>query len=442
MSVPADQAVPQQSTGSKLADLFGNVNRPALNSFVATSQARNGLVSAQTQDALIKAQQAQESQDAYTRLPQELVDANPGMKQSDALLTRDILVHLAGGDPVNAGKFVAQMKLMYGNPGEQTAGQQGFEGKIAPPVATPPVSQTPAAPPGGSALGPVTVSPMGQAQIGNLNATAGLHQAQADNPAAFHSGSGLALSPQEQAALNQATQDQRIDPRVLNSRNAKIYAQMELANPGQTNFNRLHADAALQSNSTFQQRAMSVDMLPGLLQNVTSLGKKLNDGTGYNDLKTVGTMQQWMNGQTNDPAYTEYMTARNDTLMRLANVMRGVGMSDKAHTAEVEAMAPTLSPAALDAWFKGQMSVVNPLLQRQNRITHLGEPGQGTAPLSAPPSGPASASTLALGDRIPTPEGAAPAPTAGPVHIAGDADYNALPKGTVYIGPDGIPRTK
>ena len=66
MSVPADQAVPQQSTGSKLADLFGNVNRPALNSFVATSQARNGLVSAQTQDALIKAQQAQESQDAYT----------------------------------------------------------------------------------------------------------------------------------------------------------------------------------------------------------------------------------------------------------------------------------------------------------------------------------------------------------------------------------------
>ena len=117
-------------------------------------------------------------------------------------------------------------------------------------------------------------------------------------------------------------------------------------------------------------------------------------------------------------------------------------MSDKAHMAEVEAMAPTLSPAALDAWFKGQMSVVNPLLQRQNRITHLGEPGQGTAPLSAPPSGPASASTLALGDRIPTPEGAAPAPTAGPVHIAGDADYNALPKGTVYIGPDGIPRTK
>jgi hypothetical protein len=66
--------------------------------------------------------------------------------------------------------------------------------------------------------------------------------------------------------------------------------------------------------------------------------------------------------------------------------MRGVGMSDQAHTAEVQAMAPTLSPAALDAWFKGQMSVVKPLLERQNRITHLGETGQGTAPLAAPPN--------------------------------------------------------
>ena len=161
---------------------------------------------------------------------------------------------------------------------------------------------------------------------------------------------------------------------------------MELQTPGM-NFNRLHADAALQANNTFQQRAMSVDMLPGLLSNVTSLGKKLNGGTGYNDLKTVGQMQAWQNGQINDPDYTEYMTARNDTLLRLASVMRGTGMSDQAHTAEVQAMAPTLSPAALDAWLKGQMSVVNPLLERQNRITHLGEAGQGTAPLA--PTGPA-----------------------------------------------------
>lgn len=168
-----------QSAGSGLADLFGNVNRPALNSFVATSQARNGLVSAQTQDALIKAQQAQESQDAYTRLPQELVDANPGMKQSDALLTRDILVHLAGGDPVNAGKFVAQMKLMYGNPAEQTAGQQGFEGKIAPPVATPANFQAPAAPPGGAALGPIQQSPQGAAATADTESQTALHNAQA-----------------------------------------------------------------------------------------------------------------------------------------------------------------------------------------------------------------------------------------------------------------------
>jgi hypothetical protein len=60
-------------------------------------------------------------------------------------------------------------------------------------------------------------------------------------------------------------------------------------------------------------------------------------------------------------------------------------------------MSPTLAPYALDAWFKGQMSVVTPLLERQNRITHLGEPGQGTPSVAAPspqPSVPSNAGGL------------------------------------------------
>ena len=183
-----------QTAGGGLADLLGGVNRPALNTFVATSQARNGLVSAQTQDALIKAQQSQEEMSAHADLPGQIQAAVPGIKGSEATLMANIMSHIAGGAQ-GAAKFVAQMKLMYGDPAEQTAGQQGFEGKIAPPIATPSVSQTPVAPPGGSALGPVTVSPLGQAQIGNLNATAGLHQAQATNPSAFHPGQAP-LDPQ------------------------------------------------------------------------------------------------------------------------------------------------------------------------------------------------------------------------------------------------------
>ncbi len=410
------------STGQGLADLFGGVNRPQLNSFVATSQARNGLVSAQTQDAMIKAAQAQEAMEARGRIHADLV--SNGAPESEAQLMTDAMVGSANNDPVTAMKLLQQAKLMYGGPQSQVQGQQGFEGKIAGPVAQPVDSMMPVnASAQGSALGPTVVSPTGQADIGAKNAQAGAANALAGlnthkniDPAAFRAQTFGQTSPDGQAALTQAVAEGRLDPTRLNARSAPILAQIELGAPG-TNFNRLHADAALQANSTFQQRAMSVDMLPGLLSNVTSLGKKLNGGTGYNDLKAVGTMQQWMNGQVNDPDYTEYMTARNDTLLRLAGVMRGVGMSDQAHTAEVQAMAPTLSPAGLDAWLKGQMSVVTPMLQRQNRITHLGEAGQGTAPLVpagpaaspvAPPAGPPP-----LGSTVPTP-GGGPTPGALP----------------------------
>jgi hypothetical protein len=301
------------------------------------------------------------------------------------------LIGALGGSSETAVKALGLLKAGNGNPQQQVSGFQQYTGEPVKPLAVPNTYEQPVAPPGGSAYGPPQQSPEGVAQVGAQNAIASLNTHKDTNPSDFRAAAFGATSPEGQAALTQAVSEGRLDPMRINSRTAPILSQMELASPGTTNFNRLHADATLQANTTFQQRAMSVDMLPGLLQNVTSLGKKLNGGTGYNDLKSVGVMQQWLNGQTNDPDYTEYMAARNDAMLRLASVMRGVGMSDQAHTAEVEAGAPTLAPAALDAWLKGQMSVVNPLLQRQNRITHLGETGQGTGALNAPPAAPAGA---------------------------------------------------
>jgi hypothetical protein len=388
-------------TGQGLADLLSGaagapIDRPGLNAFVANSQARNGLVSAQTQDALIKASQAQEQMAAHDAIKTHLMAM--GAPDSEASLIRDFIVGSNNNDPVAGMKALDMAKLTYGNPQSAIAGQQGFEGKAAAPVAIPNTSIMPP----GSALAGVTPTQtaQGAAQTAEMNALAGLNAHKDADPAAFRAATWGATSPEGIAALTGAVHEGRLDPTRINSRTAPILAQIEQNTPGM-NFNRLHADAALQSNATFQQKAMSVDMLPGLLQNVTSLGKKLNGGTGYNDLKTVGMMQQFMNGQTNDPDYTEYMTARNDTLLRLASVMRGTGMSDQAHTAEVEAMSPTLAPYALDAWLKGQMSVVTPLLARQNRITHLGEPGGGTAPMNAPAAVPATAPVT------PAPAGAA-----------------------------------
>jgi hypothetical protein len=383
-----------------------NINRPQLNSFVANSQAINGLRSAQTEDALLKAQEMQEQAGAKGQLEdslQKLFPNEPSKAHAAAIFMLggfgDAKSALAA---LNEGQQ-NQFRSTLGDPNQlgspaQTAAQQGVTGQLVKPESIP--NNYAIAP--GAPQPVVQQSPQGQAQ------TALIH-AEATNPQAFHPGGSAmaALTPQEQQAITTAVSEGRLDPTRVNSRNAKIFAQTELGAPG-TNYNRIHADASLQSNATFQQRAMSVDMLPGLLQNMTQLGKKLNGGSGYNDLKSVGQMQQWMNGQTNDPDYTEYMTVRNDALLRLASVMRGVGMSDQAHTAEIEASAPTLAPYALDAWLKGQMSVVQPLLDRQNKITHLGEKGQGTAPLgSTPAAAPSAPAPTPLGQQLPTPSGSA-----------------------------------
>lgn len=159
------------------------VDRLGLNNFVASSQARNGLVSAQTQDAMIKAMQAQEDMEAHDRLATEFIGA--GMKPSDAYLARDLASHALGG-PETAMKVISQIKLGYGSPADQTSGQQMNQGHIAGPVQTPGNFQMPV----GSPLAgqPVQQNPEAEAQTANYNAMAGLHQNQADNPAAFHAG--------------------------------------------------------------------------------------------------------------------------------------------------------------------------------------------------------------------------------------------------------------
>jgi hypothetical protein len=402
-------------SGQGLADLLSGaagspIDRPKLDAFVATAQAKNGLVSAQTQDAMIKASQAQEQMAAHGRIKDELI-AN-GAPESEASLARDFLVGSNNGDSVTALKALGMAKLGYGSPQSQTQGQQMFEGKEAPPVATPANFQMPPGSPLASV--PIQQSPQGAAQTAATESLTGLHGAQTDltahrnaDPGAFRAQVFGNTPPEGIAAISKAVQEGRLDPTRVNSRTAPILGQMELNNPG-TNYNRLHADAALQSNSTFQQRANGLEIMPGILQHVTQLGKALDDGTGYSNIATVGKFQKFMNGEFNDPAYAEYMPVRNDALLRLAYLMRGNGASDMANKTEQEAFAPTLAPYALDAWMKGQLSVLKPMIEKNNRIVHLGEAGQGTAPLSAPAETPAG--PPALRDTVPTVGGAASTP--------------------------------
>jgi hypothetical protein len=83
--------------------------------------------------------------------------------------------------------------------------------------------------------------------------------------------------------------------------------------------------------------------------------------------------------------------------------------------------------ANLDRWQKtgkvlDELQKVEAATQRLSEVARLkyGVPGEQASPAGA---GPAPADT-------------------GPARVASDADYNALPSGTVFVGPDGKTRRK
>ncbi len=195
-----------------------------------------------------------------------------------------------------------------------------------------------------------------------------------------------ALSPEQNAALfgpKGAVTEGRLDIGKINSRTASLFADAELANPG-TDLAKKSADIQLSRNATFRQKAMTAEVLPEIMQNMVDAGKKVN----FSNFEPLGQMQAWTLGKVNDPDLTEYMTQRNDALMTIAGVMRGVGMTDKAHQAEIEVAKPTMSPQALDAWFSGQMKSLAPRLKLNRGITHSEPPAPApAATMKAPPAG-------------------------------------------------------
>ena len=131
--------------GQGLADVLSGaagapVNRPQLNAFVANSQATNGLRSAQTEEALLNAQRAQDEQIASGQLEDAFIKA--GARPADAHLSA-VAARMHAGSAVNAmDMFKAYNATILGDPSklgtpDQTAAQQAIQGKVAEPVALP-----------------------------------------------------------------------------------------------------------------------------------------------------------------------------------------------------------------------------------------------------------------------------------------------------------------
>lgn len=147
----------------------------------------------------------------------------------------------------------------------------------------------------------------------------------------------------------------------------RIVSGAKEINP-ELNIRSATADYNLSKNPTFRQRTLTAEVLPDIIQHVVDAGKKVD----FSNIKAVGGFQKFYKQNINDPDMVEYMALRNDALMELASVMRGGGMTDKAHHAEEEAMSPTMSPRALDAWMRAQTKALKPRLAIQRRIIEGG----------------------------------------------------------------------
>ena len=290
-------------TGQDLGDFFAAaggspVNRPQLNAFVANSQARNGLLSVQTQEAMIKAAQAQEEQGARENVYSDLIAM--GAKPSEAMLGRDIGVGALGNAEVMA-KALGLFKLGYGDPASQVAGQQMAQGKVAGPI-TQPANYFPlAAPPGGSALQAPQQSLEGAAQTQNLQATAGLHNVQAA-AGGFSPNRGMTpLAPEQQAKLTKLIGAGIIGPSQMYSfsRNPSLIDSVSDAyDADPTNLAGIaHAKQAQLQSLTSGQLSKSMVSLNtaiahmGLVPGTTAA---LNNG----DFKFLNKVYQGFNAQT------------------------------------------------------------------------------------------------------------------------------------------------
>lgn len=183
---PENAQAPATTGGSMLGDILAGIggnapNRPALGAAMIQGQAIAGLRTAQTENALLTAQQGIEEASARSQLENAFSglknpDGSPAMLPSQAHMAA--LAAISAHGSATAGLQAVQEGLKAGNVNTlsnpallntpaQTAASQGVTGKLAEPAAIAPVYAAPA-----GTTPHIQVSPVGAADIADKEAQA------------------------------------------------------------------------------------------------------------------------------------------------------------------------------------------------------------------------------------------------------------------------------
>lgn len=457
-----------QTLFDTLAGGFGHgVDRPGLESFVANSQATNGLRTAQTEEALNNAAKQQEEMQAHADLESSLSsvlgdDGKPLLSPSQAHLVKNELVGGYGtAQNVMQSLREAQMNKNTGiasnpaklNTPEMTAALVGNTNKAPEAVSVP---SEYAVPPG---MTPPVVNqtPLGEAQTQeHLAAAKQKGQNGAMNPDAINFGAYMLYKTGKMPALGMGGGPAR--NQILTG--ASQLAQQEAQNPGSTT-NPAY-DTAIANGQDFTAAGRALNSYAGgpistqvrSLNNVVghlSLMENLFTALQNGDVQGLNSIKAAWKKQFGSEAPTDIQTAAQVIGPELTKILTNTGAGtgpEREHFAET---AGNLANAPEQVG--GAIGTLKGMLGRQAADYALQYHGAtGRSDFASRYLQPDVATALNLGPdaqqqnpgaAVPPAGGPPAAPaTAAPVKIQNDADWAKLAPGTHFIGPDGHVRIK
>lgn len=450
----------QQSLFDALAGASGHpINRAGLDSYVSSSQTLNGLRSAQTEEAMLKATQAQEEQKAAGELEGALGNLlGPGHESAAHAMATFMKGHF--GDAKSAAGALGELQqnqfhATLGDPNQlntpaQTAAQQGIKGSVAEPVTAPKeFVQLP-----GMEPAHVQQTPLGEAETSEKNAQAGLHTAQTNHPQLFHP-SGQPATPEE---IAQAAEFIRHNPNAAPTGRA-------LTSPnGMAIVKELNKPTTIAPNA---DGTPGTDPTAGVslkeqadIRNDFAKGKAAQSTTALNTMANHASLMDAVANQLDNGDFTPSNKVKNlwgkmfggsaPTNLKIvggflgreavkATVNSGSGTGEEREFQLGDDASPTQlhdAAAIMRRLGGGQLASLKLRAQRGGvDINQLLDPiAQDAYHMQ---TGPATGAGAGGG------AGGGPNPSEGlPVKVATDDDYNKLKSGALFIDPDGHTRRK
>lgn len=467
-----------QSLFDTLAGSFGHgVDRPALNAFVANSQAGNGLRTAQTDVAIGNAQKLQDESNARTQLEDSIAsavgpDGKPLVDRTTARLIAN--EQKAGyGDFKTANEGFGAMLRNHNtsvlsdptqlNTAAQTAAQQGIQGKLAEPVAAPNNMIVPA-----GVTPNVQQTAQGAAQTAQTRALTSLDTAKADAGGFAPHGAGAGAGDIDPATADFGAYKLYKTGQMLplGMGNGPMRAAMiagaaklatreangeDISNPGfdhaiQNGQDFTGAQRAVNSaaGGPLGNQARSLNNAGGHLQLMENLFTALQNG----DTQGLNSLKNKWNQAFGSPIPTDIQTASQVIGPELTKILAGTNAGTGPERAEFGSTAANLANAPEQT--STAIGTLKSMLGRQAADLAFQYHGAtGRSDFANRYVQPDVAKYFELSPEgaqvaggTPIVSGAGGAAAAGPVKILGDDGYNKLPSGAHFIGPDGHERVK